>query len=76
MPGEGKITIETRNIVLDKGVRTTNREADSREYVLLKITDTAHGIEKEVQHRIFELFSPPKNREKEPALGYLWFTVL
>ena len=69
MPGEGKMTIETRNIVLDKDVRTTNREPDSREYVLLKISDTGHGIEKEVQHRIFEPFFTTKEPGKGTGLG-------
>ena len=69
MPGEGKISIETRNIVLDKDVRTTNRGADRGEYVLLKITDTGHGIEKEVQHRMFEPFFTTKEPGKGTGLG-------
>ena len=69
MPGEGKITIETRNIVLDKDIRTTNRGADRGEYVLLKITDTGHGIEKEVQHRMFEPFFTTKEPGKGTGLG-------
>jgi CheY-like chemotaxis protein len=69
MSGEGKISIETRNIVLDKDVRTTNRGADRGEYVLLKITDTGHGIEKEVQHRMFEPFFTTKEPGKGTGLG-------
>jgi CheY-like chemotaxis protein len=69
MPDEGKLTIETRNIVIDKDVRSTNRGADRGESVLLKISDTGHGIEKEVQHRMYEPFFTTKEPGKGTGLG-------
>jgi signal transduction histidine kinase len=52
MPDGGKITIKTRNFVLDEDVHTNHWGTDRGEYVSLKISDTGHGIEKDVQHRM------------------------
>jgi signal transduction histidine kinase/ActR/RegA family two-component response regulator len=69
MPDEGKITIKTRNFVLDEDVRTTHWGTGRGEYVLLKISDTGHGIEKEVQHRMFEPFFTTKAPGQGTGLG-------
>jgi CheY-like chemotaxis protein/two-component sensor histidine kinase len=69
MPDEGKITIKTRNFVLDEDVRTTHWGTYRGEYVLLNIADTGHGIEKEVQHRMFEPFFTTKAPGQGTGLG-------
>jgi signal transduction histidine kinase len=69
MPDEGKITIKTRNFVLDEDVPTTYWGTDRGEYVLLKIADTGHGIEKEIQNRIFEPFFTTKAPGQGTGLG-------
>jgi signal transduction histidine kinase/CheY-like chemotaxis protein len=69
IPDEGKITIKTRNFMLDEDVRTTHWGRDRGEYVLLKISDTGHGIEKEVQHRMFEPFFTTKAPGQGTGLG-------
>jgi len=69
MPDEGKITIKTRNFVLDEDVRAAHWGIDRGEYVLLKIADTGPGIEKEVQHRMFEPFFTTKAPGQGTGLG-------
>ncbi len=69
IPDEGKITIKTRNFVLDEDVRTTHWGTYRGEYVLLNIADTGHGIEKEVQHRMFEPFFTTKAPGQGTGLG-------
>jgi CheY-like chemotaxis protein len=69
MPDEGKITIKTRNFLLDEDVRTTHWGTYRGEYVLLNIADTGHGIEKEVQHRMFEPFFTTKAPGQGTGLG-------
>jgi CheY-like chemotaxis protein len=69
MPDEGKITIKTRNFKLEKDVHTANWGTDRGEYVLLNITDTGHGIEKEVLHRMFEPFYTTKAPGQGTGLG-------
>ena len=69
MPEEGKITIKTRNFVLDEDAQATPWKTDRGEYVLLEIADTGHGIEKEVQHRMFEPFFTTKAAGQGTGLG-------
>ncbi len=69
MPDEGKITIKTRNFKLEKDIHTANWGTDRGEYVLLNISDTGHGIEKEVLHRMFEPFYTTKAPGQGTGLG-------
>jgi nitrogen-specific signal transduction histidine kinase/CheY-like chemotaxis protein len=69
MPDEGKITIKTRNFLLDEDVRATHWGIDRGEYVLLAIADTGPGIEKEVQHHMFEPFFTTKAPGQGTGLG-------
>ncbi len=69
MHDEGKITIKTRNLVLDEDVPATHWGTDGGEYVLLEIADTGHGIEKEVQQRMFEPFFTTKAPGQGTGLG-------
>ena len=69
MADEGRLTITTRNVVIDKDAWTTHWGKDRGECVLLKITDTGHGIEKEVQHRMFEPFFTTKAPGEGTGLG-------
>jgi len=65
MPDEGKITIKTRNFGPAENIHATNWGTDRKESVLLNIADTGHGIEKQVQDRMYEPFFTTK----APGLG-------
>ncbi|GKS64140.1 histidine kinase [Nitrospira sp.] len=69
MPTGGRLTIETRNVVVDK---TTPHEAmmlDKGSYVLLAIRDTGEGMSEETQSHLFEPFFTTKEKGKGTGLG-------
>jgi two-component system, cell cycle sensor histidine kinase and response regulator CckA len=69
MTDEGCITIKTRNVVRDQDMVNTHWEIDPGEYALLTISDTGHGIAKEVQRRVFEPFFTTKAPGQGTGLG-------
>ena len=69
MPDEGKITIKTRNFGPAEDVQTARWGTDRGEYVLLNMTDTGHGIEKEFKDRVFEPFFTTKAPGQGTGLG-------
>ena len=69
MPDGGTITIKTRNALLDEDFCKSHLGAKPGEYVLMAVTDTGHGMEKEVLDHIFEPFFTTKQRDKGTGLG-------
>ncbi len=69
MPEGGKITIETRNILLDDDYCTLHPEVKPGNYVRFSITDTGMGMDKHVQSQIFEPFFTTKGKGKGTGLG-------
>ena len=69
MPGGGKLTIETHNLLREQedlgrhGVRPAGR------YTMLAVTDTGAGIDAETQSHMFEPFFTTKDSGKGTGLG-------
>jgi two-component system, cell cycle sensor histidine kinase and response regulator CckA len=69
MLGGGKLTIQTQTTVLDGSPRGGQQFIRPGEYVLLSVSDTGMGMDKETQSRIFEPFFTTKEKGKGTGLG-------
>jgi hypothetical protein len=69
MPSGGKLTMHTRNIVVDEKFRRGQTFIRPGNYVLLSVRDTGMGMDKETQSRIFEPFFTTKEKGKGTGLG-------
>lgn len=69
MPDGGKVIFETKNVFIDEGYMKTHLGAVPGSYVLLSVSDTGYGIDKESVEHIFEPFYTTKERGKGTGLG-------
>jgi signal transduction histidine kinase len=70
MPDGGRLTIETRNVLLEENfLKTLSEAAPPGPYVLIGITDTGMGMDQATLERAFEPFYTTKEVGKGTGLG-------
>ncbi len=69
MPNGGKLTIETRNALLDESYAAANAEVAPGPYVVIGVSDTGVGIPAAILDKVFEPFFTTKEAGKGTGLG-------
>jgi two-component system cell cycle sensor histidine kinase/response regulator CckA len=65
----GKVVVETENVILNREYCETHLIEKPGEYVLISISDTGHGMNKETLEHIFEPFFTTKKVGEGTGLG-------
>lgn len=69
MPHGGRLTIQTENVLIDDSSHRGQTFIRPGGYVMLSVSDTGMGMDKETQSRIFEPFFTTKEKGKGTGLG-------
>ncbi len=69
MPNGGKLTLQTRNVILDENYARANNDVTPGNYVMIAVSDTGVGMPPEVMDKVFEPFFTTKEVGKGSGLG-------
>ena len=69
MPHGGKLTLESRNVVLDENYARMNSEVNPGNYVMIAVSDTGEGMAPDLLDKVFEPFFTTKAVGKGSGLG-------
>jgi CheY-like chemotaxis protein len=69
MPMGGELTIETLEVTVDSEYAKTRPALELGDYILLRVSDTGHGMDAATKARIFEPFFTTKEQGKGTGLG-------
>ncbi len=75
MPQGGKLTIETKNVVLDDEACRTHHGAKPGKYVLLRVSETGPGMDTTTMDRMFDPFFTTKGWDSRKGTGLGLSTV-
>jgi PAS domain S-box-containing protein len=69
MPEQGKLVIETDDVILDEDYANANSEVTPGPYVMIAISDTGTGIPPAILHKVFDPFFTTKEVGRGTGLG-------
>jgi signal transduction histidine kinase len=69
MPNGGKLTLETKNVVLDENYAGMNSDVNPGNYVMIAVSDSGKGIPANLLEKVFEPFYTTKDIGKGSGLG-------
>jgi len=69
MPQGGTFSIETRNVFLTEDMEEGVDPLPAGRYVCISVSDTGHGIERDIVPKIFEPFFSTKSKAEATGLG-------
>src|SRR6267378_2987450 len=69
MPDGGKLTLETKNVVLDENYASMYREVTPGNYVMIAVSDSGKGIPASQIEKVFDPFYTTKDVGKGSGLG-------
>jgi two-component system cell cycle sensor histidine kinase/response regulator CckA len=69
MPGGGRLSLATRNVILGRNSLPDKPEARAGDFIEVSVQDSGHGMSEEVKSRLFEPFFTTKPLGKGTGLG-------